>query len=252
MARPAALKTAPAVESRTVLLGQRLVPYSLRRSRRRSLGMLIDARGLTVSIPLHCGLHETEAFLRSRAGWISEKLAEWQSRPQAVAVQVADGMQISVLGAPCQVRVLPGANKTQWFEGLPSKELRVLVRPGADPKPIMLRGLQRYALGYFRGRLEEFTWGLQQIAPHISLPALHLTNARTRWGSCSTRSGIRLNWRLIHVPNALIDYVVAHELAHLLEMNHSPRFWAVVEQLYPGFEEARDALREANRWIPAW
>ena len=122
MARPAALKTAPASESRSLLLGQRQVAYTLRRSRRRSLGMMIDARGLTVSIPLHCSVHEAEVFLRSRAGWISEKLAEWQSRPQAVAVQVADGMQISVLGAPCQVRVLPGANKTQSFEGLPATE----------------------------------------------------------------------------------------------------------------------------------
>src|SRR5690554_2723692 len=66
---------------------------------------------------------------------------------------------------------------------------------------------------------------------------VRLTSARTRWGSCSARSGIRLHWRLIHVAPGLLDYVVAHEVAHLAEMNHSPRFWRIVEALYPDWRE---------------
>jgi hypothetical protein len=79
---------------------------------------------------------------------------------------------------------------------------------------------------------------------------VRLSSARTRWGSCSSRSGIRLHWRLIHLPPALIDYVVAHEVAHLLEMNHSPRFWAVVERLYPDWRAARADLRKAAAGLP--
>ena len=82
------------------------------------------------------------------------------------------------------------------------------------------------------------------------MPAVRLSNARTRWGSCSSRSGIRLHWRLVHLSPALIDYVVAHEVAHLVEMNHSPRFWAVVERLYPDWREARAALRRAAATLP--
>ena len=76
------------------------------------------------------------------------------------------------------------------------------------------------------------------------------SNASTRWGSCSSRSGIRLHWRLIHLPLGLIDYVVAHEVAHLVEMNHSPRFWSVVESLYPEHMAARKALRQAASSLP--
>ncbi|HNB07544.1 MAG TPA: DUF45 domain-containing protein, partial [Thauera aminoaromatica] len=82
------------------------------------------------------------------------------------------------------------------------------------------------------------------------VPPVSLSSAATRWGSCSTRSGIRLHWRLIHLEPALIDYVVAHEVAHLAEMNHSPRFWAVVERLYPDWRAARAALRSAAATLP--
>lgn len=75
------------------------------------------------------------------------------------------------------------------------------------------------------------------------MPRLALTQARTRWGSCNSRGDIRLNWRLIHLPLTLIDYVVAHELAHIKEMNHGPRFWALVETMYPDWKTAKSTLR---------
>ena len=77
-------------------------------------------------------------------------------------------------------------------------------------------------------------------------------NQRTRWGSCSLRSGIRLNWRLIFFPLDSLDYVIAHELAHLREMNHSQRFWMVVEGLYPNFRQARDELKKRAADVPLW
>ena len=84
------------------------------------------------------------------------------------------------------------------------------------------------------------------------MPPLALSAARTRWGSCSLRSGIRLNWRLIHFPADTVDYVVAHELAHLREMNHSPRFWAVVGEIYPDYQAARDELKRLAANCPQW
>lgn len=82
------------------------------------------------------------------------------------------------------------------------------------------------------------------------LPRVALSNAQTRWGSCSEKSGIRLSWRLIHAPPRLLDYVVAHEMAHLVEMNHSPRFWKVVERLCPDYRAARDELRRLAATCP--
>ena len=77
----------------------------------------------------------------------------------------------------------------------------------------------------------------------VEFRAYALSSAATRWGSCSSDGKIRLNWRLIHFPVHVIDYVVAHELAHLREMNHSPRFWATVESIFPDFREARHTLK---------
>jgi predicted metal-dependent hydrolase len=74
---------------------------------------------------------------------------------------------------------------------------------------------------------------------------LSLSSAQTRWGSASGAGWIRLNWRLIHLPLPVIDYVVVHELAHLREMNHSPRFWALVEAVLPDCAARRAALRDA-------
>ena len=70
-----------------------------------------------------------------------------------------------------------------------------------------------------------------------------LSSARTRWGSCAADGSIRLNWRLMHFPVEIIDYVVAHELAHLREMNHGPRFWSAVGELFPDWKRAREWLR---------
>lgn len=239
-------------EERSIRLGGRELVYVLRRSQRRSLGLTVDGRGLTVAIPLRVTLHEAEAFMRERAAWIFEKLDARLAHAPAAPVGVSDGMEFSVLGQPCRVSLLAGANRAHWVEGFAERELRLMLRRHEDAPNLLLRGLQRYALTYFQGRLEEFAYVLAQFAPGIPLPPLRLSNARTRWGSCSRRSGIRLNWRLIHLPPAQIDYVVAHEMAHLVEMNHSPRFWAVVATIMPGYEAAKAALRQAHRIIPSF
>ena len=78
----------------------------------------------------------------------------------------------------------------------------------------------------------------------VALPQLRLSYARTLWGSCNTRGVIHLNWRLIQKPLHLVDYVVAHELSHLIEMNHSSAFWRTVERVYPNYAAARKELKK--------
>lgn len=238
-------------EIRSIELRGHTVEFTLRRSARRTLGMTIDQRGLTVTIPWRATLRETEHFMRERADWVLEKLAEWAARPRPQQLALQDGMQIPVLGSPCRVVWLAGSNRARWVEGIGSRELHLQLRRIDDAHPVLMRGLQQYALQYFSGRVQEYGYLLNQFAPDIRIPAVHLTNARTRWGSCSRLSGIRLNWRLIHLPRPQIDYVVAHEVAHLLEMNHSDHFWQVVKRLEPDYEHAKRQLRHANRIIPA-
>jgi len=99
--------------------------------------------------------------------------------------------------------------------------------------------LQRQARRVFEERCQLFT---QRLG--VRYTRLSLSSAQTRWGSASADGSIRLNWRLIHFALPTIDYVVAHELAHLREMNHSPRFWDVVRSVLPDYEQARGHLKD--------
>jgi len=87
----------------------------------------------------------------------------------------------------------------------------------------------------------------------VAYRSFALSSATTQWGSCTADGRIRLNWRLIHFALPMIDYVVAHELSHLREMNHSPRFWATVQSIFPEFEAAKKALRDSGpETLPAF
>ncbi|RLM52906.1 M48 family peptidase, partial [Halobellus sp. Atlit-31R] len=97
----------------------------------------------------------------------------------------------------------------------------------------------------FKERLDFFAPQL-----NVSYRAFSLSSAGTRWGSCTIEGNIRLNWRLMHYAPALVDYVVVHELAHLREMNHSPRFWATVGEVYPDYDGARLALKKRSHEMP--
>lgn len=217
------------------------IPYTLKLSpRRKTLGLRIDHRGLTVHIPSRAPKKALAQFLQDHSDWISRKLQDWRNRPappEPVAwVQGATMLilgQAVVLGLQtgkrCQVTALDGAN------------LRVVAPDATDQAAIrraVLRWLGRYAREDFQRRLE-----LLSAKLGVKTPPLYLSNARTRWGSCNSRGEIRLNWRLIQAPPRIIHYVICHELAHLKEMNHSPKFWGWVERLCPDYRALRDELK---------
>ena len=226
---------------RYVQLGARVVTYSLRQGKRRRLSMTIDERGLCVGAPLRARLAEIDAFITSHSAWVCKKLDEYASGHARRHISVRDGARLPLLGGETSVRIVAGANRASWEDGA----LVLKARPDADCEALARRALQRRAALVFGERIAHYAQRLGCEAP-----PLRLSSARTRWGSCSEQSGIRLNWRLIHLPLPLIDYVVAHELAHLLEMNHSPRFWAVVERLCPDWRERRQALKAGTAQMP--
>lgn len=219
------------------------VDLVLCRSARRSFALQIDHRGARVAVPLRTSLQEVERFVHSHGRWLLDRLKARAEAVRAPVLEVADGVQLPLFGCPLRLRLREGG-RTQWRVALDGGEELVLPL-GGDPSRALLRALQARALPWYRGRVAEYCHrlGLKQ-------PPVRLSNAVTRWGSCSSRSGIRLHWRLIHLQPGLIDYVVAHEVAHLIEMNHSPRFWAVVEGVYPNWRAARSALRAAAPTLP--
>jgi predicted metal-dependent hydrolase len=109
----------------------------------------------------------------------------------------------------------------------------------------LVRWLKAAALEALTPRAAHFAALLGRPAPRIAL-----SSARTQWGVCTEGGAIRLSWRLVHIEPALADYVVAHETAHLVELNHSRRFWTVVARLYPGWQDARERLELAGAALP--
>ena len=233
-------RTAPPAEQvRHILLGARVVDYRLIRSPRRSLGLTIDQRGLRVGARPRTPLAEIERFLRDNAVGILKKLDEWHGQARRLAIR--DGASLPVLGVACVLRIEPGANRVRWAE----RTLILQARPDADLHRLLRRALRERALAVFGERAAHHAARLNR-----PLPPIALSDAQTRWGSCSEKTGIRLSWRLIHAPLRLIDYVVAHEMAHLIEMNHSPRFWKVVERLGPDYRCVREELKRLAATCP--
>ena len=230
----------PAVEQRNIDLSGKSISYILKRSsKRRSIGLRIDERGLTVSMPLRASEKWLHSVLQDKAGWVVEKMAGWQNRQPLVIQQWRDGERIPFCGDTLTLRVVP-----DLFGAPPAlcgEVLHLQLADAMTPQQIERRVEQWYrqqALELFEQRVAHFAT-LLQVAPN----ALKLSAARSQWGSCTVRGVVRLNWRLIKLPHALIDYVVVHELAHLVEMNHSAAFWQVVERGCPDYRLRRGQLR---------
>jgi len=230
----------PETKTRHLLIGGRVIDYRLKSGAKR-LTMTIDERGLRIGAPRRVALTEIEAFVQGHGDWVLNKLGELAHASQPRHLTIKDGARLPLLGSDAEVRVLPGANRVRWVADI----LVLEARPEADLARLATRALQQRALTHFAGRLAHFTGQLNLAAPKLALSSAH-----TRWGSCSRHSGIRVNWRLIHLPAHLGDYVVAHEVAHLLEMNHSARFWSVVGSLYPDWKTARSELKQRAPALP--
>jgi len=235
-------RPAPPEATRRIAIAGQDVDYRLRRSRRRTIGLTIDQRGLRVGAPQQARLGDIETLIREHGQWVLDKLADWRNRAAPERLAIADGTEISALGTALTVTVTPGSRQ-RWLFSDP--KLHLFVPPAVEARVVLEKALREKARLVFAERLAHYAPRLG-VAP----PPLRISAARTRWGSCSQRGGIALNWRLILMPLAIVDYVVTHELAHLREMNHSPRFWSVVAQLCPDWQARRLELRQLARQIP--
>ena len=234
---------------REVRLEDHIVGYVLKRARRRSIGFIVGPEGLSVNAPKWVGLHDIEAALQEKARWILKKLQEQQERSQrlqSTRVDWRDGTTIPFLGEEVRVVLDPRAGgavlNTDASAGAPRLTLQVGLPHGAAPaqiRDVVQSWLQRQARRIFEERCAHFAPQLK-----VRVTTLSLSSAQTRWGSASADGAIRLNWRLVHFAMPSIDYVVAHELSHLREMNHSPRFWDVVRSVLPDYETARGSLKD--------
>ena len=230
---------------RTIRFGERSLDYALRRARRKTIGFSISVSGLTIAAPRWVGIGQIEDAIREREDWVFTKLADIRRHHASIPqVRWEDGGTLPYLGLPITLRIAVRASKsgrTGTAFDATARTLTLSLPPDATCTQVKDRvesWLQAEARTLFRARLAFFE---ERLGVRHRL--LRLSSARTRWGSCSADGRILLNWRLIHFPLSSIDYVVAHELSHLKEMNHGPRFWATVATILPDYEAARDHVK---------
>src|SRR5882724_5628189 len=222
---------------RQIQLAGEILSYKLVRARRRTIALFVDGDGIEARAPRHVAIAEIETFMREKERWIRRRLAAPRRRP----IVWEAGTTLPWLGQSVTLALRPGENGVRLSCGL----LEVGVADGARLRERVFAWIRAQALVLFRERVAALSRGLDLRASPVAL-----SNARTQWGSCNASGRIRLNWRLMLLPAHPVDYVVAHELAHRRELNHSVRFWEVVATLYPRYREARRELSALSKTLP--
>ncbi len=222
----------------------RLIRYRFARSKRRTIGLTVDASGLSVRAPHRVPWREIETFLREKRHWIVARLDEWSALPPPPVIRGATGEMLPLFGERLALQLLEGRR------GVGRGTAHIVV---SAPAPrctglvleLLVGWLKQQALAALAPRAAHFAARLG-LAP----PPVALSRARSQWGVCTERGAIRLNWRLVHLRPGLADYVVAHEVAHLVELNHSKRFWNLLGTLYPDWRDARERIELAGASLP--
>jgi predicted metal-dependent hydrolase len=201
------------------------INYSLIRSNRKTLAIYIRDGGVEVRAPKRVTLRQIEDLLNSKEVWINSKLAESDQRAkQRESFNLDYGDEVLYRGKQHTL----------------GTDFRIPV--GLDLDDIKQACVQTYRQGahdYITKRTSDIAQQMQ-LAPS----AVKISNAKRQWGSCNSKGVLRFSWRLIMADDEVIDYVIVHELAHLLQMNHSPCFWQIVGHELPDYRERQRRLRQ--------
>lgn len=214
-----------------------MLPYALIRSRRKTIAIHItkDAT-VEVRVPMKTSKADIDRFVASKADWIVDHLTQRKRRnEEAAAFALNYGATVLYRGAPYPIQARAG--RKAGFDGdcfymppdLPSDAI----------KASLIKTYKAFAKEILTEKTHEYAKRMAVVPA-----AIKINSAKTRWGSCSGKKSINYSWRLVMADDSVIDYVVVHELAHIREHNHSPRFWAIVENALPDYKQRQKRLKE--------
>ena len=255
--------------ARELSVGTRTIPYTLTRSRRKSVGIAIhpDLR-VDVRAPQEMSLDAIDAALQKRSAWIMRHLHNFAQRPaRQPLTTLPHNNTYTFLGRalPLRIEALPAIaaqggsrrERVEFVNEAVNESANEELNPELNPELIVWQKdvqdqARRHGLLARWSRTQADTVFVRRLAmlfpcmqPYqVTPPLLAIRNMRARWGSCSSNGKITLNLKLIHMDEALIDYVIMHELCHLVEHNHSPRFYALLTQMMPDWKARRHHLNQ--------
>jgi predicted metal-dependent hydrolase len=223
----------------TILIGNQTIPLDVRpHPRARRLVMRLDPvrRAVKISVPKRTRTQRVLQFIEDHYQWLSDKI---EAMPKEVVVQ--NGADIPFLGKTHRLQAsakLRGLVETGYCD---DHDMPCLIVPG-DPAS-MKRRVRDFLRGEARRRLETYVEAHTDTLG-LGYKCIQLKDTRSRWGSCTSNGTLSFSWRIVMAPEHVIHYLSAHEVAHLVEMNHSPAFWSVVERLDPTWKKSRHWLRQ--------
>jgi predicted metal-dependent hydrolase len=222
------------------------IAWTLRRSRRaKRVRIVVRCGGVEVVAPRRTPRATIDAFVDEKRDWIRTRVAAWREREvRALPERFETGGRVLYQGDHLELVVEPAAVRWPEVSVGPTFRVRVPRRLDREGREAAAR---KAALHWLRERVRSDAQRLiDRWAPAVGARprGLRIGNQKTLWGSCSGRGVISLNWRLVTAPEPILEYVVVHELCHLLEANHGPRFWALVSALLPDWRQRRAWLRD--------
>ena len=241
-----------AIERDSVHFGDRTIEYEVRRSRRRrkTVQITVDAAGVSVAAPARTPYSELRAIVQKRARWILRHVADAMLEP--APLRFISGERLPYLGRNLRMTVVAAA--------VPRPEVRFDHWRFRVAVPYGLEGDGRqeaircaFVRWYWARAAERLDASVDRWWPRLgrgTRSRVLIRDQRRRWGSCSFEGTLRFNWRVMMLAPNLIDYIVAHELAHLTHRNHSSDFWDLVVMAMPDAQQRRKRLREAGRTLP--
>jgi len=222
----------PEPQSIEIAFDGAVYPVELRRhaqARRYTLCVRTASRAVVLTMPMRGSVKEAKAFAERSGAWIAARL---KRLPQAIPF--ADGLALPLRGVTHRITHRAGTRGTVWTETSDAGPLLCVAGDRAHLARRVRDFLKREAKRDLDAASRRYAAALGVAVKRVSV-----RDQSSRWGSCSTTGVLSYSWRLILAPGYVLDYLAAHEVAHLVEMNHSPRFWRLVQRVCPGHERAK-------------
>lgn len=214
----------------------------IRTDRKKTASIAIKNEAVQLTVPAELSEERIEELIRKRTPWIREKLKTQSLTANPKPKEYIDGESFSYLGRNYRLKLEQAITKTAKL-----KNGRLIVNVPTLPRNGLFGGYIETSInGWYRKQaLKHLREKSQRLSKQIGVEpkSIEVADFRARWGSCSPSGDLTYNWRIISASHKIIDYVVAHELCHLIEHNHSPRFWQLVERIIPDYRERREWLR---------
>jgi predicted metal-dependent hydrolase len=230
----------------SIQFGSKTIPYTLKTShRRKTLSISVDQTGVSVISPSEIAIEKIEYTLHKKASWIIKQINDFSEMQTTISKRAfLSGEKLPYLGRYYRLKVMKTDTQIPSFRFYQGQFVAEISKDIPDEEnrnvlfPLYVDWVNQKAYGFVHDRLPRFTLKLQ-----LEPQKVVIKEQEQRWGSCTPAGNILLNWRIFLAPTSIVDYVLAHELVHLIHLNHSREYWDTLRMLLPDYEQRKEWLR---------